>query len=636
MTRWLRSFSALLTLASVVACGAPKSAAGPTDANAVVASSGAPTGSDDPDLSAVTAPEDLVFVARWNSPALTVDTLLAWTNLPLDWRNLMDRTLPAKAKGAANTVFALDAPVDLVVTLGARPMAEPEPLAVLTVGLQSVEAGVQFAEAMGEQVEDLGRGVFAVGDGGELECVIAPATGPAAARLVCSDDESAVDALLPYVTRGLTQETLSDSDLHMELRMEPIRKSYGPLLRQAAELQIPFLLRELSLDDPAFDRSLENAMRGITTELVALVEDVERVTLDCELAEQTQHLDLRFAAEFRGTKSWIAQGVAAAPSRARIAPPQYWALPAVPAASYSAPPDVDRAQPIREATADLVDGLLSHQKLPAGLRKDVRYLLESTGTSRAVRLMVQGPVPGAAENARRSEIAEVLNALDRQWGWQAVGYIDDPPAEFFKYFDTLVKVGGDPAIAGVIRNHFPNVKPNELPKFQSKRLYAANLAGSKQYDLVLPLQAWTDGATEDTKLVFVVMPHGKNTWVGSSLDEKVLLAQMAKLAQPGPTLQDRQGLDELKKREHFSAGFFTTRHVLESLLTGSLEMKPADANRIFVAMPHQGETPIVSAVDHVDQNGPRFELTVSAPKDVVQDLAAAIPAVMASSLLSGF
>ncbi len=636
MTRWLRSSSALLTFASAVACGAPKSAPGPTDPNAVATSAAPTTGDDNPDLSEVSAPEDLVFVARWRSPAVTVDTLLAWTNLPLDWRSLMDRALPAKAKGAANTVFALDAPVDLAVTLGARTMAEPEPQAVIAVGLQSVEAGVRFAEAMGEDVEDLGRGVFAVGGGGELDCVIAPATGPAAARLVCSDEESAVDALLPYVTRGLPHETLSQSDLHLELRVAPIRKSYGPLLQQAAELQIPFLLRELSLDDPAFDRSLASAVGGITAEVIALLDDVEKLTLDLELTEKTQHLDMAFAAEFRGTKSWIAQGVADAPGRARIAPPQYWSLPATAsAASYQAPPNPDRMRPVRETAADLADSLLSHQKLPAGLRRDVRYLVESTGTSTAVRVAVQGPVPGSEKKTQSGELAEILSGLDRQWGWQAVGYIDEPAAEFFRYFDTLVKVASDPAVEKLIRRQLPDVKTNEIPKLRSKRLFASNLSGSKQYDLVLPLKAWTDGATDDGKLVIVVMPRGNNTWVGSSLDEKVLLAEMAKLEQPGQTLQDRRGLDELRKHEHFSGGFLTARHILESVLRGSLELKSGDVNRVFAVMPHHGETPIVSTVDHSNQNGPRFELTVSAPKDVVQDLAAAMPALMANSLLSG-
>ncbi len=633
MTRWLRSSSAFLVLSSAVACGAPKSAAGPSDATAVT-TSGSSTGAADTEPAPVATPEDLVFVARWRSPGATVDTLLGWTNLPLDWRSLSDRALPSQAKGAATTVFALDAPVDLVVTLGAQNMAEPEPQAVFAVGLQSVEAAVKFAETMGEEVEDLGRGIFAVGGGGDLECVIAPAAGSAAARLVCSEEATAVDELLPYVTQRLPTESLSDSDIHMEFRIEPIRNSYGPLLRQQAELGIPYLLKELSFDDPTFDRALANVVRGVTREVVALVDDFDKLTLDVQLTPDTEHLEMTLAAQFRGTQSWIAQGIADAQNRSSVAPKEFWGLPAAAsAASFAGPANPDRARAIREATANLFDSALAHQKLPPRLREDVRYLVENWGTSRAVRIAVQGPVPSSPAPAGEGELAETLASLEQQWGWQAAGYLGEPADGFFRYFETLERVANDPAVAAAFRSQLPTVGAAGIPSLSSKRLYG-KLAGAKQYDLTLPFKAWTGGATPDRKLVFVVMPDGKTTWLGSSLVENVLLEEMAKLKQPGKTLADQPGLEELRKRAHFSGGFFTSRHVLQPILTGSLEMKPADAERTFAAMPHRGETRMLTTIDQ-QAAGPRLQITISAPKAVVQDLAAGVPALLANSVLSG-
>jgi hypothetical protein len=448
-----------------------------------------------------------------------------------------------------------------------------------------------------------------------------------------------VDALLPYVTRGLPNETLSRSDLHLELRVEPIRKNYGPLLQQGAELGMPFLLRELSFDDPAFDRALANAFRGVAGELVALVDDLDELTLDVELSEGTQNLNVTFAAQLRGTKSWTAQGIADAQRRASLPPDEFWALPAtVPAASYSSGANPDRAQPIRDATVPLLDSLLAHGKLPASLRSDVRYLVENTGTSKAMRLGVQGPVPAPPKGKAMGdgELAEILSNLERQWGWQAVGYVNEPASGFVRYFDTWVKVLNDPAIKTLLKERLPSLEAGQIPSIRSKNLYSPGLTGSKQYEVVLPLKALTDGATEDGKLVIVVMPQGKNTWIGSSLDEKILLTELAKLNRPERTLGEREGLDALRGKELSAGGFFTTRHLLESILTGTLDMKPADVNRVFAVMPHHGETPVINTMRSSTSNGPRFELAMSAPKDVVQDLAAAVPALMANSLLSGF
>jgi hypothetical protein len=232
------------------------------------------------------------------------------------------------------------------------------------------------------------------------------------------------------------------------------------------------------------------------------------------------------------------------------------------------------------------------------------------------------------------ELAEVFSTLDRQWGWQAVGYLGEPAAGFFKYFDTWVKAYNDPSLQALIKKQGHGVGSKQLPTLQSRNLYRAGMAGAREYEVMLPLRAWTDGAAEDRKLAIVVMPDGRNTWVGSSFDEKILVSEMTKLKARGETLEGRTGLDALRGQQHFAGGFFTTRHVFEPILTGAL-MATSNVEHIFAGMPHHGETPIVNTMDFSNQNGPRFEMTATAPKDVIQDVATAIPALMENSILSG-
>lgn len=648
MTRWTPSSAALVLALSAAACGGAQPSKGAASPTAVTASSTPTATSDDPDLTPKGAPEDLLLVARWKAPAATVDELLAWVNMPINWRMLMGQALPPEAKGLADEALALDAPFDLAMTLGAGASPEPKPKVVFSIGLRSAPAAAELARAMELDVEDLGRGMYAVGPSDDLECIIAPAAGVAPARLVCGEDESHLDALLPYVTRGLPLESFGDQDLHVRLRAAPLRV-YGPLMQQGVELGLPVLLGELSFDDPAFDRALADAVRGLTKELGATLEDLDAVTFDMDLDEAKDVANMTFAAQFGGTKSWVARGIVDAKARSHGAPKDYWALPHdVGAASYAGAAAPARYETIRATSAALVDALLNQAKMPASVRKDVRYIVDNTATSSAVRLSVQGSVPATTEPKVEGVLGEALANLDQSWGWNAIGYVGEAPKGFTDYFDTWVRVYNDPALEKALKEKDPSFDRKVLPKVTS-RAVATLGAGAKLYQIVLPLDSWTgesdavtDGAKakskakNERKIVLVVMPDGKNTWVAFSTNEKVLLENLAKLKKAPKTLEGRAGLEALRSSTLFSGGFMTLRRLTESSLASILKMDQAALERLFAGMPNHGETPILSTMTYSNDKGPRLEITMTAPKAIVQDAAAAVPALMASSLQFDF
>ena len=307
------------------------------------------------------------------------------------------------------------------------------------------------------------------------------------------------------------------------------------------------------------------------------------------------------------------------------------------AASFSAPSNPNRVAPIRKTLGNLVDALLAHENLPESKRADARYLIDNLGTW-GPRVSTQGSLPPSPSPSALEQdgLAKALSDIGARWGWQAWGYLDEPSAAGIQYFDTWVKFYNDPAVKKALHARFPNVKPAEYPVVRSKNIYRQGLTGSRLYEVLLPISKWTDGEAPDRKFVLVVMPQGKHTWIATSFDEKALLDALATIPGPAKTLAEREGLEVLRQEPHYAAGFFTLRHVLGTLMGSSMNMKSTDVERTFSAMPHHGESPIFSFLDYSDAKGPRVELTMLATKEAVQDVAAAIPMMLANSILGGF
>lgn len=593
-----------------------------------------------PDLSPVAAPGEVIVVGRWQSPMLAADVIAGWTGLPLDWRALLDGVLPRTSGGPARELLALDAPVDLLVTLP-RVGTGPEPRIAFSVGVTSIEGALDLAAALDEDVEAVGNRLYRVGGQGELTCMLGPAAGQAPARLVCGDGFGDVEELMPYMTRGLPRETVGTADVHVELRVEPIRRMYGPALEQAGQLAIPFLVREFSLDDPRLDAAVAEAARGLLAEGVALIDDVERVAFTVDLDAAAGAARTALAVDFRGTRSWTGTTLRDAVSRAVAAPDAFWSLPMdVPAASFIAPGNPARGREIRRSAAEILDALLVVGKVPAPLRRQVAQLLEPALTSPAATVVVRGsyPAPGehrAADHDGADFGAQLLPMMIQQLGWQ-VYRAEIPAKKFTDYFDAFVRIYNDRAVTKLLEERFPDLEPAEIPRLAAKPAGAGFPAGSRRYELSIATSPAEDTAPTTTQLHLIVVPDGPRTWVAFGNDVGVLRQETARLLAPSSkTLRDRPGLEALRSGRFTSAGFTTLRMTYKGMLQQYVRMSEGELERMLNALPARGDTPMITTVRVSEEGAPRLEWATLVPRAVVQDFAVAIPSVMASALLTG-
>jgi len=581
----------------------------------------------------------VIVVGRLQSPAASVDLLASWTGLPLDWRALMDGALPRTSLGPGREVLALDAPVDLLVTLP-RAGSAPEPRMAFSVGVASLEGALELAEALDEDVEAVGTRLYRIGGRGELTCMLGPAAGRAPARLVCGDGFGDVEELMPYMTRSLPRETVGAADVHVELRVEPIRRMYGPTLAQAGQLGIPFLVRELSLDDPRLDRAVAEVARGLLAEGIALIDDVDRLSLTVDLDAAAGAARGAMTVDFRAAKSWTGTTLLDAAPRATTVPDAFWNLPAdVPAASFSAPSNPERWREARRSAGEILDALLVIGKVPDPLRKQATRLVEQTLTRSAATVVVQGtnPAPGkrpVAEDGTDELEVRFLPALVQQLGWQ-IHRVEAPAKEYTDYFDGFVRVYNDRAITKLLEERIPDLEPAAMPRLAAKPAGAGFPVGSRRYELTFTSPS--DGAPVTvTQLHLVVVPNGKQTWIAVGGDLGVLRQETARLLTPtAKTLRDRPGLEGLQRERFTGAGFTTLRRSFSGSLQQYFEMSDAEVARVMNLLPARGETPMITTVRVTAAGAPRLEWATVMPKAVVQDMATAVPAVMASSLLTG-
>src|SRR5262249_37157122 len=145
---------------------------------------------------------------------------------------------------------------------------------------------------------------------------------------------------------------------------EPFRRRYGSEIALVRTMGVPFLLRELELGHPKFDRALRDAMYGVADEVIALAKDVDRIDLDASLSPREDAIDTRMTIAMNGQQSWTAQGIVRASGAAAAAPDFFWQLPKdATAASYSVYADPEHARGLSAALGQLLDGYLDYQEL---------------------------------------------------------------------------------------------------------------------------------------------------------------------------------------------------------------------------------------------------------------------------------
>jgi hypothetical protein len=610
-----------------------------------------------PDLSPVLAPKGLVGVGRLARPGELTKTFAGWVSLPFE-PGMVDAVQPGLSQA-----LAFDAPVEFALVLPEGEVsARIKPEFVVSVGLSSVEkARTLLEEYLGQKLVERGPSVYVTPDGGKYHCAIAAALGKAANRFVCADKPASLEHLLPYATRGLPLENLGVSDLHAELRFEPMRQQFGAALRMGRTVAVPALLKEISLSDARFDRALADVAHAVGDELLDLFEDADKLVMDASVTEKPERIDAKLTIAYRGTASFVSQ--ATVDARKRMQPPnaQFFDLPAdAEGAGYIVSADPKRLDKQRSLVESLAEGLLAHFEVGAPLRREVRAALDTVFNSSSVVVFADGPIAVKGDRAMLSDADRTAMAL----GWRIYG-VEGAAASYKDAVKTLIRLTSDKAFQKGIDGLLDRTgsadanqgKPkgktwNRTPdwlKFKSKTI-AGMPAGSEVMLVELNRESTKELlAQADRKVrrgkkfapldvsalraLFAVVPDGGRTWFVFAMDEKTLLdrSKVVLGSSKSPRLSTRSDLQTMRGLSANQAGFSTLELVKGWLQAAMVEQKKPikEADTLYSTLPHHGSTPMFyrTIIGGSDKQ-PTVEVSTSLPRAVFEDVAAAVPTLM--------
>lgn len=608
--------------------GAPPPAAAAPPAHVV---SAAPVAKEEaPDLTPVAAPADLVALARFKTPRTAVETISAWAGLPYKLHDV----LPAELKDL-ESVVAWDAPLEAAVALD--PLGEgkvPQPLAVVSLGLTSLDGALSFVRGRGQRVRQLRAGVYRIGDSEAWSCAIGVALGSAPARLVCGERANDVDGLFNYATRGLPSLPLPSLDFQMELRLAPVKTKYAAEIG-SARLLGGFLLREVQLDNPRFDRALSDVAYGLIDETTAFVQDLDKVRIEGNLDSGKSVANLRFDMKFTSQKSWLVQASAETLSMAEPAPEAFWQLPAdSTGAGYTVGWKPGRLKPLGHTLSDLLDAFLATEKVPTALRDQSTKALDGLFAMNTKHVLARGELTDIP--------SEPLLAADyRALGWEIAGIEGDPKA-LLALMDGIHGVLNNRDLPRALKAQGLTLDPKLMLKLSG---HAVNVKGFKpgakvyhldvpvevfaklvkQYGVELPLVK-TKTPVKTLPLSFIVAYDGERTWAGESPDEKALIKRLEGLKDPKQAaLRTREGLEALKGTPRVAGGFLTVASFSGQL--GAAGAHGADADQMISALPHHGQTPIVYTAD-LSASGPELSSSFLVPRASIEDIGALVPVLV--------
>lgn len=561
-----------------------------------------------PELTAVSAPADVFAVARISSPATLTDTLGKWSNLTMDWRALL-----REMAGSIDQTVLLDAPVEAAAMLDGKSSNTPKVLFAVSVGLSSIRNAHDYLESKGAVLTAGPAGSFLV----EMEgahCLLAWAIGAAPVRLVCSDKVRALDELGPYLTRGLPGEALVGGELFVEVRAEPWRRRFGRQV-QMVKLGVPFVLRELELEHPAFDSVVSDTLYALADEVVQLSDDLDAVRFLGKVQPATQTMDFSMSIKLRGQRSWLGQWLREAEQSMATPPEMFWLLPgAAQDAGYHAPVNGPRHQALVAGTSKLLGGALDYLGVPVRLRQDTTRAFETFCKECGATCEAGGSTATAASSARSDDY--------HLTGSSEKGQLD-------QLLQQLFLVYSHPAMRKTLEKKF---EIKEWPEVISRRPSAGSglPATSTVYELSLPpklRQLFARGGSSDPakKVYLASLDIAGRNWLASASDEKLLAQQLNAMASTSAkaTLADNRQLDPLRQSRTLGAGFFTVNSGLAAIrdLVPELKLKPS-------SLEHGGTTPILYR-SLVSGGGTELSFALSLPKPVMADLAAAVMAIAA-------
>jgi hypothetical protein len=610
----LRMGSAAAVL-MLLGCGGKQEAKTPTQAPVEAVSQ---VVEEPPDLSPVKRPAEVAVIGRIARPRAFIETLAKWSSVPLGIEDMM----PTDVRPLSGAVL-WEAPVEMVVALDAFGEGKvPPPLVVGAVGLKSLEAALQAAEQLQLPTRKVGPGIHRVGDFPDVSCSVAVSLGTAPARLVCGRTSKDVDALLPYVTRGLPSEPQTGADFELTLDAKPIQDKYTndiAALRLIAGLGV----REVALDNPRFDKALSDVIYGAVDETINLFGDLEQLRIDARIDNTRNVLLASGELKLKGHASWVAGTIAATKPVALPAD-----LPRLPpgagVAAYSTAMPAERYAAIGRILGDLAQGFLEHQKLPEASQKRAHRVIDAWFSKMPENY---GFVTGTSHDGPQGYLrADTTVTRFSEPSQRLLGFYSD----LFGFMNDAALKRWAKAKHEVPEKVWPKVtkKPVKLPGFNAPgTAFEVVIDGKAIVELDASFRKAIENAlppADDkglSRFTLIVQPEGAFTYVvtGDDMKEIGRVLTEHKKSEPGATFVKPARNDKV-----LMTGFLTLSHLARYLARSA---KDPQLLKAVQNTPNRG----LSALSFSSTSGPGsarvdFEVPAAAFTDVSAAAAQAGPA----------
>jgi hypothetical protein len=637
-TPWLVAISSVMA-----ACGG--SAPPPPQAPAPVVPETTPQPSvlvaPAPELASAAEPADVVAIARWRNPSASFSTIETWFGARVPLSDIEHELFRAPDNAS---LLATDASVDLLVALDPKASdANPQPFAAFSVGLRSLEDTKRLLDQR-KRAKQIEPNVYRVeiGRHSQLSCLIAPALGSAPARLVCGDRDRDVDALYPYLTRGLPLAAPPARDLHGEVRFAPIQRRFGRQLPVYLSYVSTYLSHLLGSGERKFDNALADALSGLSNETTSLVNDLDLLSFDLALGTSDRTIDGELDLKLKSRNSWTAQRALAKASEAGPAPPIFWRLPLdSDSAFYWRGDDPKAYEAIRRAGSDLLDGVMARGKFPAVERKAATSLFERWFAQLPAGALASGHIDVPAPKPDADLVEQMrVNAIS-VLGWHIRGS-EESPERAMGWLRDLAALYNRPAIKQWIHDQ-TGLELKQLPTVRVAPFAAKGLdKGTMALEISVPIPpemvsgrapvpaADKTRAAAPIKIWVAVMPDGQRTWMGASADRAMLEKQLAAVRAGAPdsqTITARPGLESLKTERYLSAGYISIAAAASDSVARLWGMthgfgQHASPIEKLARIPNQGRTPIL--ITETVQAGATSELSVKlhVAKGTIDDIQA--------------
>jgi len=555
-------------------------------------------------------------------------TVRGWSNLPMPQSEQVTELLVGQAVGP---VIDLDQPIDFALAAAGAGTHVHAQFAV-SAGVKDVDAA---KTSLSEHyklvptdngallVQGLGHGSGqedSDGDEGDHRaCELAPAYGAASTRIVCGVDAKALSDLAPWLTRTAPRAP-SSSDLHVDVRMQPLRPTVAGLKRMFS------VMAGGVLGGPSGKPDVGDAAMRLGNDLVDFVLDVDSVALDVQISDASAGLTT--TTEFSGSSSAFTRLVTAHADGGSRTPAAFWQLPAdTDSAWFYRGFDMNDLDRVRDVALKLLDLKLTEDGVKDVDRKlladalakvfspapavyasgfDLEEVKKARGASAAL-----GP---SADPSQEVEAARLL--AEALLGWH-LAELDEPSSRLSSALKDLATAWSRPGLLGLYRVKIKGGSPPVIRPAPVRK--GSGLPKDAQhYVIEVPFTYDSPGGSRGTQtsatvakagakpakarpkplLVHVLIAgDGPRTWLAFGGDETLVVSKLAGVLAGRPA-NERSDLEFFKEARLGAAGFFTLRAgtslaqqmgiLLGELLPGSL-----DAIDDLAHVPHGGNTPIV-------------------------------------------